>query len=126
MNMAGRRWHQAGFRLLGLALGTAIFFSYSCHPQRPQPPQVAPVPPPPASVVPPSDPQTTYQTTYGAVLQGDTAEKRREIFRIGYRMLQEKNRDGARFFLSRALEVYPTLADYSLYFLGVLSREDGH
>ena len=126
MNVASRRWHQAGFFLLGLALGTAIFFSYSCYPQRPQRPQVAHVPPPPASVVPPSDPQTTYQTTYGVVLQGDTAEKRREIFRIGYRLLQEKNRDGARFFLSRALEVYPPLADYSLYFLGVLSREDGH
>ena len=71
-------------------------------------------------------PRATFKLTYGVVLQGDTAEKRREIFRIGYRMLQEKNRDGARFFLSRALEVYPPLADYSLYFLGVLSREDGH
>ena len=66
------------------------------------------------------------QATYRTALQGDTAEKRRELFRIGYRLLQEKDRAGARLLLSRALEVYPPLADYSLYFLGVLNREDGH
>jgi soluble lytic murein transglycosylase len=65
------------------------------------------------------------QDTYRTVLQGDTAEKRRELFRLGYHLLQEKDRAGARLLLSRALEVYPPLADYSLYFLGVLHREDG-
>ena len=119
METAGRAHRQVGFFLLGLVLGTAIFFSYSCYPQR-QPLTPPPVVQPPTSVVP-----TDLQTTYRTVLQGDTAEKRREIFRIGYQLLQEKNRDGARLFLSRALEVYPPLADYSLYFLGVLHREEG-
>jgi soluble lytic murein transglycosylase len=62
---------------------------------------------------------------YRSLLTGDTLEKQREIFHLGYRFWQEKNRAGARVFLSRALEVYPVLADYSLYYLGTLSREDG-
>jgi soluble lytic murein transglycosylase len=59
------------------------------------------------------------------LLIGDTVEKQREIFRQGYRFLQEKNHEGARVFLSRALEVYPPLADYSLYYLGTLNRDEG-
>jgi TolA-binding protein len=59
------------------------------------------------------------------VLEGDSLEKRREIFHLGYRFLQEKNLDGARLFFARALEVYPPLADYSLYYLGVVNREAG-
>jgi soluble lytic murein transglycosylase len=58
-------------------------------------------------------------------LSGDTPDKQREIFRLGHRFLQEKNYEGARVFLSRALEVYPILADYSLYYLGTLSRDEG-
>ena len=111
--------HQAGFFAFGLVLGTAIFFSYSCYPQRP--PQAPVSPPPPAARTEPTDLTVTYRT----VLQGDTAEKRREIFRLGYHFLQEKNRPAAQLFLSRALEVYPPLTDYSLYFLGVLHREEG-
>ncbi len=69
----------------------------------------------------PTDPWAAQRT----LLIGDTLEKQREIFRLGYRFLQEKNRDGARIFLTRALEVYPTLADYSLYALGTLNRDEG-
>src|SRR5581483_1712128 len=124
MGRGKRGGHQVGLFFLGIVLGTAIFFSYSCYPQqRPQKqrPQPTPVAPAAASTAP-----TNLQTTYRAVLQGDTGEKRREIFRLGYHFLQEKNRSGAQLFLSRALEVYPPLADYSLYFLGVLHREEGH
>jgi len=59
------------------------------------------------------------------LLIGDTVEKQREIFRQGYRFLQEKNHEEARVFLSRALEVYPPLTDYSLYYLGTLNRDEG-
>jgi soluble lytic murein transglycosylase len=59
------------------------------------------------------------------LLTGDTLEKQREIFHLGYRFLQEKNHEGARVFLSRALEVYPALADYSLYYLGTLNCDEG-
>lgn len=120
MKQVGRGWHRAGSFLLGTILGTAIFFSYSCYPQQ-QRPQLASVALPLTTTVP-----TDLLTAHRAVLQGDTGEKRREIFRLGYHFLQEKNRAGAQLFLSRALEVYPPLADYSLYFLGVLQREDGH
>lgn len=118
MNTARHTRKPAWLFLLGFVLGTAIFFSYSCYPQPQQPipgtlPKLG------------TDP-TDLQATYRTVLQGDTAEKRRELFRIGYHLLQEKDRNGARLLLSRALEVYPPLADYSLYFLGVLHREDGH
>lgn len=54
---------------------------------------------------------------------GATLAEQREIFRQGYRLFQEKNWQEARTFLTRALEVYPLLADYSLYYLGALSRE---
>jgi soluble lytic murein transglycosylase len=104
---------------LGLLLGTALFFSSSCYPQRQQPVSVAR-----------STGETPIvrdlQASHQAVLQGDTAEKRRELFRLGYRFLQAKDYAGARLFLSRALEVYPPLTDYSLYFLGIVNREDGH
>lgn len=116
---AGQSRQRSHLFLLGLIFGTALFFSYSCYSQHQRP-----TPTPlvlPAAATTPKDLQATYRT----VLQGDTAEKRRKIFRIGYHLLQEKNRAGAQLFLSRALEVYPPLADYSLYFLGGLYREDG-
>ena len=126
METAGRAQHQVGFFFLGLVLGIAIFFSYSCYPQRQQLPPHPTMGLPPTMVSPPTSAvPTDLQTTYRTALQGDTAEKRREIFRTGYHFLQEKNHAGARLFLSRALEVYPPLADYSLYFLGVLHQEEG-
>src|SRR5713101_872315 len=69
----------------------------------------------------PTDPWAAQRT----LLIGDTVEKQREIFRQGYCFLQEKNHEEARVFLSRALEVYPPLTDYSLYYLGTLNRDDG-
>jgi soluble lytic murein transglycosylase-like protein len=104
---------------LGLLLGTALFFSSSCYPQRKQPVSVVQ----PAKEAPVA---RNLQASHRALLQGDTAEKRRELFRLGYRFLQEKDYAGARLFLSRALEVYPPLTDYSLYLLGILNRDDGH
>ncbi len=68
-----------------------------------------------------TDPWAAQRT----LLIGDTVEKQREIFRQGYRFLQEKNHEEARVFLSRALEVYPPLTDYSLYYLGTLNRDEG-
>jgi len=104
---------------LGLLLGTALFFSSSCYPQRQQPVS-ATRPMGETPIV------RDLQASHRAVLQGDTAEKRRELFRLGYRSLQEKDHAGARLFLSRAVEVYPPLTDYSLYFLGILNRDDRH
>jgi len=68
----------------------------------------------------PTDPWAAQRT----LLSGDTLEKQREIFQLGYRFWQEKNHEGARVFLSRALEVYPVLADYSLYYLGRLNKDE--
>ncbi|MGE0823921.1 MAG: transglycosylase SLT domain-containing protein [Candidatus Binatia bacterium] len=103
--------------LFRVIVALTILFSYSCYPQRP--------PLPPSALPPPNITEKDLHSTYSDILQGDTTEKRRELFRLGYHLLQEKNRDGARLLLTRALEVYPVLADYSLYFLGVLNREDG-
>lgn len=103
---------------LGLLLGSALFFSSSCYPQRQ-----------PVSATHPTGASATardLQASHRAVLQGDTAEKRRELFRLGYRFLQAKDYAGARLFLTRAVEVYPPLTDYSLYFLGIVNRDDGH
>jgi soluble lytic murein transglycosylase len=82
------------------------------QPQTP-PPQAAPVVEVQAEVKPPTEPMPA----------GATLTEQREIFRQGYRFFQEKNWQEARAFLTRALEVYPLLADYSLYYLGALSRE---
>src|SRR5262249_18066753 len=38
---------------------------------------------------------------------------------------QAKKRDEAWTFLQRALESYPVLADYSLYYLGLISQDNG-
>ena len=107
------------FGLLSVALSLAVL-SYSCSTQRPP----SPVPPPSPLVIP-TTPVPDLQTTYRSVLQGDTIEKRREIFRLAYLSFQKKDRLAARLFFSRALEVYPTLADYSLYYLGLIQRADG-
>jgi soluble lytic murein transglycosylase len=98
--------------------------------------KVAPPPPPslPPQAIVSSQPPTlvlaSEQTSIPvdadqAVFAGETLAQQREIFRIGYRAYQEKDHEKARKFLTRALEVYPVLADYSLYHLGALSREAG-
>ncbi|MBI3303809.1 MAG: transglycosylase SLT domain-containing protein [Deltaproteobacteria bacterium] len=100
-----------------LVLSFILLSPLSCYQEglraQPQPDQ-------PAGVTP-ADPWAAYRP----LLEGDTLAKQREIFHLGYRFLQEKNHDGARLFLSRALEVYSSLADYSLCYLGILHREDG-
>lgn len=116
------RQRNRGQHRRALTLAATFFITLSCH----QPFLVAQPPPPvpPAATTPPppsSDPWAAYR----AVLEGDSVQKQRQIFHLGYRFLQEKNLDGARLFLARALEVYPTLADYSLYYLGVSNREAG-
>lgn len=105
-----------------LTLVVMLLTTLSCH----QEPLVAQPPQPvlPVSAAPPAPPPDPW-TEYRPVLEGDSLEKRREIFHLGYRFLQEKNLDGARLFFARALEVYPPLADYSLYYLGVVNREEG-
>lgn len=118
MDTAYRR--QRTSLLLGLAVSVVLLLSYSCHTQRPQSSQAPPVP-----ITPAETPAEDLQATYRSVLQGDTVDKQRESFRLGYHFLQEKNRAAARLFFSRTVEKYPTLADYSLYFLGVLNREEG-
>jgi peptidoglycan lytic transglycosylase len=105
---------------LGLALSVAVL-SYSCSTQRPPSPVPPPSPPPAIPAAPAPDLRTTYQS----VLQGDTVEKQREIFRLAYLSFQKKDHLAARLFFSRALEVYPVLTDYSLYYLGLIQRADG-
>jgi len=78
-----------------------------------------------AAVVVPAAAASDPWAQYRSLFAGDTLDKQREIFSLGYRFLQEKNRAGARVFFSRALEVYPALADYSLYYLGILQRDEG-
>jgi len=110
----------------GLALFVALLPLPSCSKAAPlaQSEAALPVVTPTAVVSPtatPTDPWAAQRT----LLTGDTVEKQREIFRLGYRFVQEKNHEGSRVFLSRALEVYPALADYSLYYLGTLNRDEG-
>ena len=107
-------------RLLGIALSIAAL-SYSCS--TPHPP--SPVPPPAPLPAIPETPAPDLQTTHRSALQGDTIEKQREIFRLGYQHFQKKDRPAARLFFTRSLEVYPALADYSLYYLGLVNRADG-
>src|SRR5262249_60137671 len=98
-----------GLWLLGIALSIAAL-SYSCS--TPRPPSPVPPPAPPPAI--PQTPAPDLQTTYRSVLQGDTIEKQREIFRLGYQHFQKKDRPAARVFFTRSLEVYPVLSDYSL------------
>lgn len=70
-------------------------------------------------------PQTDLSTGDEALFAGDTLEKQRELFRRGYQAMQEQNRDVARRYFSRALQVYPLLADYSLHYLATLARDAG-
>jgi len=120
------KWRDTAYRLqrtgflLGVTLGVALLLSYSCRTRPPQSTQAPPVP-----IRPAEPPAEDLQTKYRTVLQGDTIDKQRESFRLGYHFLQEKNYAAARLFFSRTVETYPPLADYSLYFLGVLSREEG-
>ncbi|MGE0681180.1 MAG: transglycosylase SLT domain-containing protein [Candidatus Binatia bacterium] len=83
-------------------------------------PQILPIQSSPAVEV-----QAEIKTPTEPTLTGTTLTEQREIFLQGYRFFQEKNWQKARTFLTRALEVYPLLADYSLYYLGALSREVG-
>lgn len=80
---------------------------------------------PPLQSSPVVEVQAEVKTPTELTLTGATLAEQREIFRQGYHFFQEKNWKEARTFLTRALEVYPLLADYSLYYLGVLSREAG-
>lgn len=108
-------------RLLGIAVTTA-FFSNSCATQHP--PTLVPAPtsrPAPAESPAAQDVRITYQ----AVLHGDTVEKQREIFRLGYQYFRKKDALAARVFFARALEVYPILADYSLYYLALIQKTEG-
>lgn len=107
-----------------LVLFLAMLFSFSCHPRRPaasSQPTSPTAEAPPAVMDTPADPWAAYRS----LLAGDTLEKQRQIFLQGYRFFQEKNGEGARLFFTRALEVYPLLADYSAYYLGLLSRTEG-
>src|SRR5687768_11510658 len=94
---AKRAW-RIDFGLLSIALGIAAL-SYSCSTRRPP----SPVPPPSPPLVIPTIPTPDLRTTYQSVLQGDTIEKRREIFRLAYLSFQNKERLAARLFFSRAL-----------------------
>src|SRR5437762_3085520 len=107
----------------GLVLVTVLLLS-SCSKAAPVAQPETSVSPPAAGVVPAAA-ATDPWARYRSVLAGDTPDKQREIFQLGYRFLQEKNRDGALLFFGRALEVYPALADYSLYYLGTLHRDGG-
>src|SRR5215813_2613338 len=121
----GSAYHLRGVRLLTLLL--ALLFSLpACSKAAPlaQPEVSLPAVTPATVVTPAAATPTDPWAQYHSLLAGDTLEKQREIFHLGYRFLQEKNQEGARVFLSRALEVYPTLADYSLYYLGTLSRDE--
>ncbi len=58
-------------------------------------------------------------------LAGDTLAQPRELFRQGYRAYLAKKYAEAQALLQRALDTYPILADYSLYYLGALNQEEG-
>ncbi len=58
-------------------------------------------------------------------LAGEIPSQPREVFRRGYRLYQAKKYAAARPLLQRALDGYPVLADYSLYYLAALNRDDG-
>jgi soluble lytic murein transglycosylase len=113
-----------GVRLLTLLLALLSLPACSKEAPRVQSEAAFLVVTPTAAVAPAAATPTDPWAQYRSLLAGDTLEKQREIFHLGYRFLQEKNRAGARVFLSRALEVYPTLADYSLYYLGILNRDE--
>ena len=75
-------------------------------------------------VTPPA-PQPDPWASHRPLLQGDTLEKQRGIFLQAYKFFQAKNQEGAFLFFTRALEVYPQLEDYSLYYLGLLLQKQG-
>lgn len=109
-------------RLLGIVLSIALL-SGSCAMQHPPTPV-----PTPASKPVPAEPTAArdVRITHQAVLRGDTVEKQREIFRLGYHSLQKKEYLAARVFFARGLEVYPILADYCLYHLALIQKIEGH
>ena len=55
--------------------------------------------------------------TWSAVTHAETSATPGEIFRQGYRAVQDGQLVKAQRMLQQALEVYPLLADYSLYYL---------
>lgn len=87
-------------------------------------PHPAPAPFTPPSATPDEEFQLDAQASLRSLPAGETLAEQRELFRQGYRFYQEKKLSEARAFFQRALEVYPVLADYSLYYLGVISRDD--
>lgn len=64
--------------------------------------------------------------TVPTALSAETPEQPRQVFLLGYRAFQANTFDDARRAFTRALEVYPILADYSLYYLGTIARKTGN
>jgi len=107
-----------------------LLFS-SCTSKTALPPQslsLAPTAPTQALSLPTSPAPAVLSAVQAPVeptFTGATLVEQRELFLHGYRSYQEKKWEEARAHFTRALEVYPILADYSLYYLGTLSRETG-
>lgn len=100
----------------------------ACTPPAAQPPPLVGQPSPAELTQPPNPPAvplSNLSPIEQTLLSGSSPEQGREIFRLGYLAYNQNKGERARTFLQRALEVYPVLTDYSLYFLGVLNRKDG-
>ena len=78
--------------------------------------------PPSAGAV---EPEVEAKRSSRSAPSEETLLQQRELFRQGYRLYQAKKYEEARALLQQALEVYPILADYSLYALGAISRDEG-
>src|SRR6266403_575798 len=85
-----------------VVLGVVLLSSLSCYQREPQALSLSVQ----SAAVTSADPWAAYRS----LLVGDTLEKQREIFRLGYHFLQEKNRDGARVFFPGGRRGYPLLA----------------
>ena len=72
---------------------------------------------PPLSFVPAVPAANTQKT--------ESAGEAREIFQSGYQAFHAGQFDEAHGLLKHALEVYPILADYSLYYLAEIARKSG-
>ena len=66
-------------------------------------------------------PLQTVQTALAA----DPLEQQQPIFLLGHRAFQAEKFDDAQRSFTRALEVTPILADYSLYYLGTIALKTG-
>ncbi|MBI3247292.1 MAG: transglycosylase SLT domain-containing protein [Deltaproteobacteria bacterium] len=88
-------------------------------------PQAYPVPSPPPLAPSIDTAEETSSELEPLELAGEMPTQPREIFRQGYRLYHAKKYSAARPLLQRAVDNYPVLADYSLYYLATLQREDG-